>query len=52
MKTFIFIEKNGSAVITLSAESYVEVEKELRDLLNYSQSDDFRCDNEEGKDEN
>jgi len=52
MKTFIFIQQNGSAVITLSADNFEDANTELVNLVGSDNFDDFRCEDEEGKDEN
>lgn len=48
-KTFLFIEKNGSGVLTFSAYSYDEALEQLHDAVR----DPFvwRCENEDGEDE-
>ena len=48
-KTFLFIEKNGSGIITLSAKDYDEAEEELKEKVKYQ--DEWRCENEDGEDE-
>jgi hypothetical protein len=49
MKTFIFIHKNSSAIVTLSAPTYKEAEAELFELVkdNYG----WRVEDEDGEDE-
>jgi hypothetical protein len=49
MKTFIFSDKNGNAIITLSAENYEKALSYLRDIVTYPLM--WRVNNEEGEDE-
>jgi hypothetical protein len=49
MRTFLFIEQNGNAVITLSAETYQEAEQYLAELV--KEPNDFRVEDEEGEEE-
>lgn len=49
MKTFTFIEKNGSGVLILSAPNYEEAEKELADKV--KNPNGWRCEDEEGDEE-
>lgn len=48
-KTFLFIQKNGSAVITLSAGNLTEAENELADIV--KDADEFEVEDEDGEDE-
>ena len=48
MKTFIFIQKNGSAVITLSAPSYDEALNELAEIV--KDPEGFSVEDEDGED--
>lgn len=49
MRTFIFVQQNGSAVITLSALTYEDAFKELEELV--YMPEDFRVENENGEEE-
>lgn len=49
MKTFSFAERNGNAVVILSADDYEEARKYLEEVV--KNPDGFRCDNEDGEDE-
>lgn len=42
MKTYIFVEKNGNAVVTLSADDKVEAKKSLKEVVKYPEA--FRLD--------
>lgn len=47
MNTFIFIQKNGNAVITLSAPTYDEAIKGMEELVRFP--DDFQVEDENGE---
>jgi len=49
MKTFNFIHKNSSAVITVSADDFVDAEEQLEELV--KESWEWSIENEEGIDE-
>ena len=49
MKTFIFIQTNGSAVVTLSAEDLADAQEELKDIVIMPEG--FHVEKEEGEDE-
>lgn len=49
MKTFTFYQKNGSACLTLSAETFEEAEEELKEIVKDSYS--WRVENENGEDD-
>ena len=49
MKTFIFIQKNGNATITLSAANLTEALHDLHDIV--ISTIEWRVENEEGEDE-
>lgn len=49
MKTFLFIEKNGSGVLTLSADNYEEADKTLGEKVKFPL--EWRCEDEEGEDD-
>lgn len=49
MKTFVFIHKNTSAVLTFSAEDFTDAE-EILDMM-VIESSLWRVENEEGTDE-
>ena len=49
MKTFVFAEKNSSAVIVLSAESFLMAHMMMQQLV--KDVDAWRCDDEEGEEE-
>ena len=48
MRVFTFYQKNSSAILTLSADTLEEAEKELKEIV----EDDYgwRVDDEEGED--
>ena len=47
MKTFTFISKSTSAIVTLSAEDFFDAENQLEQVV--KDPFDFRVDNEEGE---
>lgn len=47
MKTFAFISKSTSAIVTLSAEDFFDAENQLEQVV--KDPFDFRVDNEEGE---
>lgn len=49
MRTFIFVQKNGSGVITLSAPSFEEAHFELIQIVKHPT--DWRVEDEEGEEE-
>jgi len=49
MKTFLFVEKNGSGTLTVSAPDYDEAEKELAERVKFPK--EWRCEDEDGEDE-
>tara|TARA_R110000772_G_scaffold6250_2_gene21917 strand:- start:1798 stop:1953 length:156 start_codon:yes stop_codon:yes gene_type:complete len=49
LKTFNFYQKNSSATLSLSAETFEEAEQDLGDHV--SDTYGWRCDNEEGEDD-
>lgn len=50
MKTFVFLSKNSSVIISLSAYSLKEAQEEINNLVN-STENDFRCEDNDGEDE-
>lgn len=49
MKTFIFVEQNGSGTLTLSAPNLEEAERELDEKVKHSSN--WRVEDEEGEEE-
>lgn len=49
MKTFTFISKSTSAIVTLSAEDFFDAENQLEQVV--KDTWEFRVDNEEGESE-
>ena len=49
MRTYTFVHKNSSAVLTMSATSYAEAREELKTLVKYN--DYWRCESEDGESE-
>jgi hypothetical protein len=49
MKTFLFLQKNGSAIITLSAENIDGANQELAEIV--KDPSEFQCEDEDGEDE-
>jgi hypothetical protein len=49
MKTFVFMEKNGNASITLSSENFESAKKELGEKVKYLNN--WRVEDKDGEDE-
>ena len=49
MKTFVFIQKNSSVIVTLSAKNLKEAEKELFDTVKYDYG--WYVEDEDGEEE-
>lgn len=49
MKTYVFVEKNGNATVTLSADDEKEANEYLKGLVRYP--DAFRLDDTESEDD-
>jgi hypothetical protein len=47
MNTFTFYQKNSSAILTITSNSFEDAEKELKETVDSSYG--WRCDNEDGE---
>lgn len=47
MKKFLFLQKNGSGILTLSAPNYIEANNQLIELVKDIR--EWECDDEDGE---